>query len=191
MTSPLRKILCLGDSLTNGARDEYYRNYPMELSDLIVERRAEFYLCLNAGVNGDTTSHIRDRAASMLPAHRDARFVLLLGGTNDSKVPIPPEIFRSNVLGILRLAEAVGVEPVIGLLPPVFGPGLPCYVPARGNEEIRRYNEVLTLVAAQGRVRCADFSGYGSDLFSDGVHMNHAGYRRMAHDWYTAIESGL
>ena len=28
-------ILCLGDSLTHGARDEYYRCYPMELSDLL------------------------------------------------------------------------------------------------------------------------------------------------------------
>ena len=32
------KILCLGDSLTNGARNEYFRDYPMELSNLILER---------------------------------------------------------------------------------------------------------------------------------------------------------
>ncbi|GAG87503.1 unnamed protein product, partial [marine sediment metagenome] len=31
-------ILCLGDSITNGARDEYNRAYPFELSDLMTER---------------------------------------------------------------------------------------------------------------------------------------------------------
>ena len=33
------KILCLGDSLTNGARNEYYRNYPIELNYLIKKKK--------------------------------------------------------------------------------------------------------------------------------------------------------
>ena len=38
-------ILCLGDSLTHGARDEYYRCYPMELSDLLGKILARLGLC--------------------------------------------------------------------------------------------------------------------------------------------------
>ena len=33
------KILCLGDSLTNGARNEYFRDYPLELSYFISEKK--------------------------------------------------------------------------------------------------------------------------------------------------------
>ena len=33
------KILCLGDSLTNGARDEYFRNYPLELNYIISKKK--------------------------------------------------------------------------------------------------------------------------------------------------------
>lgn len=187
----MKKILCLGDSLTNGARDEYYRSYPMELADLILARRTDFYLCINAGVNGDTTSHIRHRATTLLPAHRDARFVLVLGGTNDAKVPLPPTILRSNVEGVVRLGEALKVEVVLGLLPRVHGPGLPNYAPASVNDSIARYNEVLGAVAMNLGLRYADFSAYPARLFCDGVHMTHEGYCRMAEDWYAALESGL
>ncbi len=33
------KILCLGDSLTNGARDEYFRDYPLELNNIISKKK--------------------------------------------------------------------------------------------------------------------------------------------------------
>ena len=33
------KILCLGDSLTNGARDEYFRDYPLELNHIISKKK--------------------------------------------------------------------------------------------------------------------------------------------------------
>ena len=33
------KILCLGDSLTNGARDEYFRDYPLELNYIISKKK--------------------------------------------------------------------------------------------------------------------------------------------------------
>ena len=33
------KILCLGDSLTNGARNEFFRDYPLELSNIIYQNK--------------------------------------------------------------------------------------------------------------------------------------------------------
>jgi len=35
-------ILCVGDSLTYGARDEYHSSYPTELSRLFWEKRTKW-----------------------------------------------------------------------------------------------------------------------------------------------------
>ena len=56
------KILCLGDSLTNGARNEFFRDYPIELSQIINEKKKIPNLCFNEGVNGEPSSEILKRA---------------------------------------------------------------------------------------------------------------------------------
>ena len=52
------EILCLGDSITTGARDRYGRCYPMELARLMTQRTGEFYFCHDHGVCGDTSSDL-------------------------------------------------------------------------------------------------------------------------------------
>ena len=37
------EILCLGDSITFGSRDEYKRSYPDELGKILTEKTGEFY----------------------------------------------------------------------------------------------------------------------------------------------------
>ena len=37
------EILCLGDSITFGARDPYKRSYPNELGQMLTEKTKEFY----------------------------------------------------------------------------------------------------------------------------------------------------
>ena len=40
------KILCLGDSLTNGARNEYFRDYTQELNYLIKNNIKKDNICI-------------------------------------------------------------------------------------------------------------------------------------------------
>ena len=62
------KILCLGDSLTNGARNEYYRDYTLELNYLIKNKKKADNICINESVNGETSSEILKRAIKILLA---------------------------------------------------------------------------------------------------------------------------
>ena len=163
----------------------------MELSSLIWDRKGKYYYCLNYGVNRETTSHMLDRAYGVLSPHRDAAFVLFMGGTNDTKVPIPQNIYYKNVEGVILLSQALGLRISLGLLPPIYGPGLPCYSQEQGNEVIKAYNNALEELAAIHDLTVCDFSRYPPELFCDGVHMNHAGYQRMALDWYEVIERDL
>lgn len=187
----LDKILCFGDSLTNGARDEYYRSFPLELSSIIRERTGKFYCCVNTGINGETTSHMYHRAHGVLAAHASARVVLFMGGTNDSKVPMPAEIYQDNVESIILMARAMGLKIYIGILPPVAGPGLPCYSQSGCNVTIQSYNDILRRICTKYGLGTCDFSGYGADMFCDGIHMNHKGYRQMALDWYDVIKEEI
>ena len=47
------EVVCLGDSLTFGARDRYGRSYPLELGKILSEKTGEFYICHNHGINGE------------------------------------------------------------------------------------------------------------------------------------------
>ena len=40
------EIVCLGDSITFGARDEFGRCYPAELGKLLTKELNEFYLAI-------------------------------------------------------------------------------------------------------------------------------------------------
>ena len=188
MRPSLHKIICLGDSLTFGARDEFARSYPAELARIIRERTGRFYVCLNYGINGQTTSQMLARAYSALAPHQDATLMLFMGGTNDSKVPMPRVLYRDNVESIILLGQALGIEVGVGLLPPIYGPGLPCYSQDAGNIEIAGYNAILEELIVQHGCLRADFRGYGPERYCDGIHMNHAGYLAMAEDWFAVIK---
>jgi lysophospholipase L1-like esterase len=187
----VRTIVCFGDSLTNGARDEFHRNYPAELNDILNAAGWSDHWCLNYGINGDTTGGMVNRAYSVLAGARGARFVLFLGGTNDTKIPLPADLYERNVDAIVRLAKTMEIEPVLGLLPPLYGPGLPCYSKEQGNAAIASYNAKLSAIAERTSLRTCDFSTYDAALYSDGVHLNHAGYEQMARDWFASIEAAL
>ena len=50
------EIVCLGDSLTFGARDPFKRSFPAELGKMLSDETGEFYYCHNYGVCGETSS---------------------------------------------------------------------------------------------------------------------------------------
>ena len=51
----ISKIYCIGDSITNVARNEYFRDYVLELNYIF---KNENFIFLNNSINGETTSEI-------------------------------------------------------------------------------------------------------------------------------------
>jgi len=183
------KILCLGDSLTNGARNEYFRDYPLELSYFISEKKKIPNLCFNDGVNGETSSEIIKRAFKTLEKNK-FNFILFLGGTNDSKVPIPPKIYEKNIKQLIELAKHKNTKIFLGLLPPIYS-GLPCYSQKEGNNIIQTYNKILIKISKNYNIKIVDFSKLDESYYSDGVHLNYKGYLLMAQKWYNAIKNEI
>lgn len=97
----IKKFYCIGDSITNGARNEFYRDYVLELNYLFRDSNVIF---LNDSVNGETTSEILKRAIKVvIDSNPDGIF--FLGGTNDSKIPIPLNIFEKNIKTLIGICK--------------------------------------------------------------------------------------
>ena len=98
-------LLCLGDSLTFGARDRYGRNYPLELAQRLSEKSGEEWYCITEAYNGRISSELAREAYTSVSKYPDVYGVLLLIGTNDSRNGIPPEIFEDNIRQIVRVCR--------------------------------------------------------------------------------------
>jgi lysophospholipase L1-like esterase len=186
----LEYILCIGDSLTFGARDEYQRSYPAELSRLYWERQHRGVYCQNQGISDLNSSQLLKRIHIDSRSCPQATTALLLIGTNDTFLPQRPDIFRDNLRQIAAFLKASHPNVGVGLLPPVIGPGLPNY-PRDAQKQVDEFNRIIQEQAGAESLFVADFRGLGGFII-DTVHLNHAGYCKMAEIWFDAVErSGI
>ena len=162
------EILCLGDSLTYGARDRYGRSYPAELGKILSEKTGEFYICHNYGINGETSSDLLRRSWGIMKSNRSCKIMLLLIGTNDTKKPMPVEVYKDNLRQIITSARANGMTPIVGTLPELeFSPYY---------QSNREYTETYS---KELNFEVCDMSKMDPYLI-DGVHFDNEGYHEMA-----------
>jgi len=176
------EIICLGDSLTYGARDRFGRSFPTELSKILYDKTKEFYVCHNYGVNGHTSSDLQRRAWSHLSSHSGSRITTLLIGTNDTKGPMPLEIYTDNLKQIIMSCKANGQTVILGTLPALnFSP---YYI--KNREYIAHYNKIIVKMADEHDCILCDLSGLEEHLI-DGVHFTHEGNLEIANRFAKAI----
>lgn len=170
-----REIICLGDSLTYGARDEYGRSYPAELSKILKEKTKDNWFCHNYGINGNTSSDLYRRSWPILKSNENAKIVILLIGTNDTKIPIPTNIFQDNVSSIVSQAKCLGKQIIIGTIPSL---GLsPAYL--KNKTYIVSYNEILKKISIDYETFLVELNNL-ENFMIDGVHFKNYGNRKIA-----------
>ena len=161
------EIVCLGDSLTFGARDPYKRSFPAELGKMLSKETGEFYYCHNFGVNGETWSNISSRS--------NAKILLLLIGTNDTQIKTPPHIYEDNIRQIVNVARVHGMYVIVGTLPPLGF--TPLYL---STEYIDKYNRVLFKLGKEMGFDICDLDDLPTDFLVDGCHFTHDGNLEVA-----------
>ncbi len=183
-------VLCLGDSMTFGARSEYGRGYPEELAKLLSDHFKQEWSCLNEGVNGECSIDVLRRT---FPAVRDLaglpgpKWGCFMVGTNDSKNPdYPLSLYGDNLVQTIRIFRRFHVPLLIGTLPRVKGDCMPCFDSVRSNEWIVEANACIRTLAENYHLGLVDFSDMETYLV-DGVHFAHAGYTEMAKRWFARI----
>ncbi len=176
------EVLCIGDSLTYGARDKYGRSYPAALGKILSEITGEFYICHNYGINGETSSDLLRRTWNILKSNSNVKLCLLMIGTNDTKIPIKEDIYEDNIRQIVSSIHAHGMTAIVGTLPTLeFSPN---YIANR--EYIGIYNEIIEKLSNEiGFYKC-EMDNLGEYLI-DGVHFTHEGYIKVAEKWAEKI----
>ena len=178
------EIVCLGDSLTYGARDRYGRSYPAELGKILSKETGEFYICHNYGVNGETSSDLLRRSWHQLKSNSGAKIALLMIGTNDTKKPTPVDIYKDNLRQIINSIRANGKTPIVATLPDLeFSP---YYMFNR--DYIGKYNEVILKLSNKMNFMVCKMDGL-KEFLIDGVHFTHEGYNEVAKKWSKTILS--
>jgi len=172
-------ILCIGDSLIAGSRDEHGLSMPRMLGRLLSKRHEQSWIGIDEGVNGETTSDLLRRLYQIVCVYPEAAYIVICIGTNDAKVPgLSLQVFEESYREILRTTKMVKKLTLVCTIPKRKGPGAPDQI---DNDLIERYNKVILKLAHEGGPKGHPLVWYVSidevpdGLRSDGIHFNHAG----------------
>ena len=116
----MRRIVCLGDSLTSGHGIGSAAAYPALLHQRV--RRAGFpYEVVNAGVSRETSAHALARLDRALDG--DVRVLIVALGANDGLRGVPVAQLSANLSQIVERAQARGIAVLLGAMEalPLYG----------------------------------------------------------------------
>jgi lysophospholipase L1-like esterase len=175
--------VCLGDSLTAGARSRF--GLAEGLSDQLNRATNKRWLFRSEAVNGETVLQVLRRMDQKPWLWKDATFCTVLAGTNDAKATTdtPPQVF-SMLYGQILDRLLVGKLMIFpGLVPDLqLNASLASPYDSSCADRIRRFNDVI-------RVECEarglggsiiDTTALPSACYADGVHFNETGISEMA-----------
>lgn len=161
-----RRILCLGDSITEGYACAGLP-YPARLARLTGRE------VVNCGVGGATAkAGLRTAESNILSA--GAGTVCILFGSNDAIHEVDPDRTKDSLREIVRLCREYGCAPVLGTPPHQSGSH------ARFDEGVSAVAEAIRALAREEDVPLADANAAfgGRDEYlnpDDGLHLSDAG----------------
>jgi lysophospholipase L1-like esterase len=168
-------ILCLGDSITNGARS--YCAYPDYAGSILETTLGNRWQVVSYAVNGytamDLNRYITANYANI--KQFDAGVVSLLIGTNDVKKGTDIHDFEIAYRQVLLKAKLLAPSKRLFMIKiPSFPPGVAYPYNFDMNKTVDAYNQLLEKLAVEYRVRLVAFELEEDDLF-DGVHLSTKG----------------
>lgn len=165
-----KKLLCLGDSLTEGY--EIPRN--LRWTDLL--RNDLNIEVINCGIGGDTTAGMLSRCERLLLEYEPTH-VIILGGTNDLRFGLKDEHILSNIHAMTRQVKFYNSKPLIGIPSPSINLNELNLIHENYSECIRSFQVVLINYCIQDNLDYIDFSKGLTEnhFFPDGVHLNEKG----------------
>lgn len=171
---PIRRILALGDSLTEGYGIAPEDAYPEVLERLLKQGGQASIEVINAGISGSTSASAVGRLKWHLRAKPD--LVILALGANDGLRGLNLDETRKNLAATIELAKKNGIQVLLA------GMQIP---PNYGKEYTRKFEAMFPSLAAEYRVPLIPFllQGVGGEPklnLEDGIHPNEKGHQRLA-----------
>ena len=183
----MKKLICLGDSLTFGLRVPQSQTWPRLVQETGIE-------VMNLGICGDTTGGMLARLPLILREQsRTQAAMLIMGGSNDIFYSGTDTAARSNLGAMVHQVIAAGLTPIVGIPLPIVPEDAPQdWDPIANFQEAAKTLEsycawLKTYCKAFG-IPTVDFRAdfltpdnqVRRELFCDGLHPNAQGHRLMA-----------
>ncbi|MCB0706813.1 MAG: hypothetical protein KDC34_15965 [Saprospiraceae bacterium] len=184
----MEKIVCMGDSLTDGyGIVPAYRWSDLLASALNIE-------VINSGISGDTTTGMLARFQNMVIAHAPSQ-VIIMGGTNDLSLNLPDVQILANILAMTRYARFHNIGSIIGIPTPFFTEDKSnlnsvFLNPGDLKNRIHTFRNKLMRFAQEEGLPFIDFAcKLKKDCFlDDGLHPNISGHRLMMENAYEVVQ---
>lgn len=184
------KIVCIGDSLTEGLGVGKEKSWPMILAEL---GKIEV---INKGISGDTTAGLLGRFYHDV-IHCQPTYVIIMGGHNDLWWDMPINTVLANMYSMIKQSIHHNIIPIIGIPIPIYMEGVDyksILEPVSGyqafQDKLSQYVHALKDMAIRNGWNYIDFySLYMNEigsanhhyfLKSDGIHPNAEGHQDMA-----------
>jgi len=180
----VKRIVCLGDSLTSGHGIGTAAAFPALLHQRV--RRAGFpYEVINAGVSRSTSADGRDRLDRSLEG--DVRVLLLALGVNDGLRGVPVPQMTANLSHIIEVAQKRGIAVLLC--------GMEA-LPIRGWAYTAAFHRAFIDLAARYKIPLVPFIlmnviGNSRLMQTDHVHPNADGARAIADVIWPYLEEML
>lgn len=208
------RVICLGDSNTEGIGDDRGIGWPIRLAQHLAETQAGKWNVTNLGVAGDTSIDIKHRLFSEV-LYRTPQRLIIAAGVNDTAQRLWPDSTGHKVdftyarvvwMDILDIIEQAGIRTAFVSPLPVDESRMPLiYMPHDDqdhgnmftNSAIQSYIDLISpIITGRGHFwidvmgpwKKRDFA----PLLSDGLHPNAHGYDLLAEDITKALtETGF
>jgi acyl-CoA thioesterase-1 len=180
-----KKLIVLGDSLTEGIGVSKDSAYPALLEKLIRESGKKNWTVVNAGVSGSTTASSVGRMKWLFKSKPD--LLLIVMGANDGLRGLKIEESERNLSQAIEYAQEQRVPVVLGGL----------YIPPNyGKDYTEKFKKMYTTLSKKYNVQLIPFvldkvAGDPKYNQADGIHPNEAGHKIIAETVYTQIKGLL
>lgn len=187
----MKHIVCLGDSLTEGADLETNYRWTALVENALGVKVA------NKGIGGDTTGGMLSRFYPDVAAVKPD-IVVILGGTNDIWWDLDVNTIQANIFATACQAKSHDIAPIVGLPLPVFREAAEQQdfaAPSGGYERcldsLSALTKALKKSAVENDIPILDFyrpffdergEVAGNYFLEDGLHANKEGHRLMARE---------
>jgi acyl-CoA thioesterase-1 len=180
-----KKLLVLGDSLTEGYGVAKEFAYPAILEKKLHDAGKKEWLVINAGVSGSTTASAVARLKWQFKARPDV--LLLVLGANDGLRGLKIEDSAKNLANAIQYSQAQNVRVILGghYIPPNYG-----------KDYTEQFKEMYTSLAKKYKITFIPFilekvGGNPKFNLADGIHPNEEGHKIIAENIFQVLKGTL
>lgn len=181
-----KKIIFLGDSLTEGYGVDITSTYTHLLQDKITKEKLHWKV-VNAGISGSTTASAKGRISWILKDKLKPSIVVIILGANDGLRGHQVPSIKKNLKESIELIKKEKIEIILG---EVWVP------PNYGKEYSEDFKKIFAELAKENKVTLMPFllkevAGKPDLNLADGIHPNEKGHQIVSEQVFNFIKPYL